>query len=310
VGAVPPDTSPTPPRSQSWLRLAGTTAGRVVLLVAIVAVVGVAVGLGVGYPISKIEVASDNAVELDQIPLPGTFDPEAALIAKSDLPDSWQVSDANFETFSMIGSPICGQAPEISNQLGTKLVRVYEDKANQGFILSEVVRVRRPADATGYVSEMSKSFEGCKAFFRVAGGEPTKVDVRPGQPNPPITDYVSRTLSPPKGGISQRVVFFAVGDVIVSIQYAGPTPPAPSLLDRAQKKILTRVAPNQFGKKRKVPGERTLPLEPTTTSTTTTTLPPTTLPPTTTTRVKRRTTTHRVTTTVPPAPPVTAAPGQ
>ena len=136
-------------------------------------------------------------------------------------------------------------------------------------------------------------------FFRVAGGESTKVEIRDGQPNPPISDYVSRTLTPPKGGTLQRVVLFAVGDVIVSIQYAGPTPPSPSLLANAQKRILTRVAPDQFGKKRKIPGERTLPPELTTTSTTSTTLPPTTLPPTTTTSRSRSRTTHRATTTVP-----------
>ena len=103
------------------MRATGSTFGRLVALVAIVALVGVALGLGLGYPISKIEVASDDSVELDQSLLPGTFDPEAALIAQSDLPDSWQPSDADFATFSMIGSPICGQAAEISNQLGTKL---------------------------------------------------------------------------------------------------------------------------------------------------------------------------------------------
>ena len=293
------------------MRATGSTFGRLVALVAIVALVGVALGLGLGYPISKIEVASDDSVELDQSLLPGTFDPEAALIAQSDLPDSWQPSDADFATFSMIGSPICGQATEISNQLGTKLDTVFQDPANQGFILSEVVRVRRPADATGYVSEMARSFDGCDAFFREAGGETTKVDVHAGQPDSPITDYVSRTLSPPKGGILQRVAFMAVGDVIVSIQYAGPTPPPPNLLDTAQKRILTRIAPDQFGKKRKIAGERSLPLEPTTTSTTTTTLPPTTLPPTTTTRPKSRTTTRKAaTTTAPPAAPVTTPPGQ
>jgi hypothetical protein len=292
------------------LRATGSTFSRLVALVVIVVLVGVAVGLGLGYPISKIEVATDDSVELDQSLLPGTFDPEAALIAQNDLPKSWQPSEADFATFSMIGSPICGQAPEISNQLGSKLDTVFQDPSNQGFILSEVVRVRRPSDATGYVSEMARAFDGCDAFFRVAGGETTKVDVQAGQPDAPITDYVSRTLSPPKGGILQRVVFMAVGDVIVSIQYAAPTPPPPNLLDTAVKRILTRVAPDQFGKNRRVAGQRKLPIEPTTTSTTTTTLPPTTLPPTTTTRPKSRTTTRKATTTAPPAAPVTAPPGQ
>ena len=105
--------------------------------------IGLAAGVGGVLLVSG--TARATWVTFDPVGLPGTFDPEAALIAQSDLPGSWQASEADFETFSMIGSPICGQAPEIANQLGTKLVRVFEDKANQGFILSEVVRVRRPA---------------------------------------------------------------------------------------------------------------------------------------------------------------------
>ena len=117
-------------------------------------------------------------------------------------------------------------------------------------------------------------------------------------------------MQPPKSGITQRMVIMQIGDVIVSLQFAGPTLPQHTLLDNAEHGILVRTAPKQFSQKQKVPGEKSLPVLPTTTSTTTTTLPPTTLAPTTTTRARRRypTTTHPPAVTTQPAPPATPTP--
>ncbi|MCC6225157.1 MAG: hypothetical protein IT195_01955 [Microthrixaceae bacterium] len=300
--------SPRPGRLKGWFRRTGAMTSRFGLLAAIIALCGVALGVAVGYPISQLDISTDEAVVLDQNSI-RSFDLEAALLGAEDLPDGWSLSEKDLSTFTMIGQPICGQTPVIDNQMGQKLARTYENTRDGALLLTEAIRVRRVADSVGYVNEMGKTFEGCKrGFYRQnQDGTSTKVELRAGQPDPPISDYQSRMLQPPKGEHTQLLVFMAVGDVIVSLQYVGPSVPPRELLSDAQRKLLVRLTPDQFGTKRTVPGEQTLPSEPTTTSTTTTTLPPTTLPPTTTTRPKKRS--SSATTKAPAtAPPATAAP--
>ncbi len=278
-------------------------------LLGIVALAGVVLGFGLGYPISRIKVSGDNAVALDQNALAGTFDPQAALVTAADLPTSWAATDTAFEAYSLLGAEVCGQTASITHQVGSRLVAVFHDDADQSYLLSEVVRVNEPGDAQTYLSDVQAAFDSCGSFYRIAGGTKTKVNILQGQTNGPITDFASYTLQPPKGGITQRVVYMQIGDVIVSLQFAGPTLPEQTLLANAEHDILVRTAPKQFRQKQPVPGEKNLPALPTTTSTTTTTLPPTTLAPTTTTRPRRRvpTTTRPVATTVaPPAAPTTA----
>lgn len=297
-------------RSGVWVRRAASTSGRVVLLLGIVVVCGLAVGFAVGYPVSQLHLTTSNAVALDQNSI-RSFDLESALVSSDDLPDGWALSELDLSPFSMVGQPICGQTPVVDNQMGRSLSRTYQNPRDGALLLSEAIRVRRVTDAVRYVSEMGKTFEGCKrGFFRKnQDGTSTKVELRAGQPDPPITDYQSRTLQPPKGEHTQLVVFMAVGDVIISLQHVGPSAPPRDLFADVQRKLLARLAPDQFGTRSTVPGERNLPNEPTTTttSTTTTTLPPTTLAPTTTTRPKSRST--RRPTTAPPPTAAPAAPG-
>jgi hypothetical protein len=307
---------PPAPSSSSrlpfWVRGAGSTGMRIVVLLVIVGAVGAIIGLGLGYPISRIKVSGDTAVGLDQPSLAGTFDPQAALVTAADLPSNWTPTDTTFEAYSLIGAPICGQTTKIGDQVGSRLVAVFHDESDQSFLLSEVVRVQQTGSAQTYLNDVQDAFQGCSSFYRIAGGTKTKVNILPGQPDPPISDFASYTLQPPKSGITQRMVIMQIGDVIVSLQFAGPTLPQRSLLDNAEHAILVRTAPKQFSQKQKVPGEKSLPALPTTTSTTTTTLPPTTLPPTTTTLARRHytTTTHpkAATTVPPPAAPTPTAP--
>jgi hypothetical protein len=310
---------PPAPNSSSrlpfWVRGAGSTGARIVALLLIVGAVGAVVGFGLGYPISRIKVSGDTAVSLDQPALVGTFDPQAALVTAADLPKNWAPTDTAFEAYSLIGAPVCGQTAKVGNQQGTRLVAVFRDEAAQSFLLSEVIRVSQPGDAQTYLNDVEDAFQGCSSFYRIAGGTKTKVNIGPGQQNPPISDFASYTLRPPKSGITQRMVIMQIGDVIVSLQFAGPTLPQQTLLANAEHAILVRTAPKQFSQKQKVPGEKNLPPLPTstTTSTTTTTLPPTTLAPTTTTRARRRitTTTHAAAppATAPPAAPTPTTPG-
>jgi hypothetical protein len=305
---------PVAPRSPSrlpfWVRGAGSTGARIVVLLVIVGAVGAVVGLGIGYPISRIKVSGDTAVSLDQPTLAGTFDPQAALVTAADLPSNWAPTDTSFEAYSLIGAPVCGQTAKISDQVGSRLVAVFKDAGDQSYLLSEVVRVQQTGNAQTYLNDVEDTFQACSSFYRIAGGTKSKVNILPGQPDPPVSDFASYTLQPPKSGITQRMVIMQIGDVIVSLQFAGPTLPQRTLLDNAEHAILVRTAPKQFSQKKKVPGEKNLPALPTTTSTTTTTLPPTTLPPTTTTLARRHytTTTRPKTAPTVPAPPATPTP--
>ncbi|HKY14361.1 MAG TPA: hypothetical protein VJM33_05515 [Microthrixaceae bacterium] len=281
---------------------------RLGILVVLIGGCGAAVGFGMGYPVSKIEIDVRTAEQLNHAQLAGTFDPGASLAALEDLPDGWGPGDPGALGYlNIVGTPICGVTPQIENQLGDPLQVVYSDASGKELLTSQSVRVRSTREANQYIQEMARAFEACSEFFVLSDGERTKIDIRPGQPSPPVTDYVSRTLVVADSGLTRRVVFFQVGDVIVILQFAGPTSPPKELLDDAQMGILERVAPEQFTSTKDV-GAQPLPTEPTTTTTSTTLPPTTTVPPTTTAKPRARK--PKATTTAPPATtaPTTPAP--
>jgi len=235
------------------------------LLIVIVAG-GLLLGFGVGYPLSKVNLDVTTAVELDQVALQGTFDPVAALAQLEDLPSNFAQVDGDVSAFGAIGASFCGETPLPEGQLGDRLMRAFNTKNGQ-LITSEVVRVRKPVEANRYIAEVERAFDSCtqRSFFRTTGDERVEVRIRPGQPDPPVNDYVSYTLQPTTKGATQRVVFFQVGDVVVALQYFGPSTPRPNILGDAQMGILQRTAPGDFSKLRKVDGVKPVPTDPTTT---------------------------------------------
>jgi hypothetical protein len=235
------------------------------LLIVIVAG-GLLLGFGVGYPLSKVDLDVTTAVDLDHVALQGTFDPEAALAQLEDQPAGFAQVEGDASAFGAIGASFCGETPLPEGQLGDRLMRAFNTKNGQ-LVTSEVVRVRKPVEANRYVAEIERTFDSCtqRSFFRTTGDERVEVKIRPGQPDPPVNDYVSYTLQPETKGTTQRVVFFQVGDVVVALQYFGPSTPRPDLLGKVQTGILERTAPSEFSKLRKVDGVRPVPTDPTTT---------------------------------------------
>ncbi len=283
------------------------------MLVLVVVASGAAVGFALAWPVSQVELDVRSSKQLNHDSLAGTFDPEAALATVEDAPEGWVPGDTSVVgLLGLVGAPICGTTPEPENPVGEPLQAVFRDAAEQEWLISQVIRVRSPRDANQYITDVTSAFDSCSTFFwGGTSGERTKVEIREGQPDPPVTDYVSKTLAATEGGLSRRVSFFQVGNVIVVLQAVGPTRPANAILDDAELGILQRVAPDDFPKVRPVDGAQPLPEEETTTTVTTTTLPPTTTaPPATTTTAKKKSSKPKPTTTVAPAPPPTAAPGQ
>jgi hypothetical protein len=236
---------------------------------------GLLLGFGVGYPLSRVDLDVTTAVELDQVALQGTFDPEAALAQLQDLPGSFAQVEGDASMFGAIGAAFCGQTPEVEGQLGDRLMRAFNTKNGQ-LVTSEVVRVRKPVEANRYIAEVERTFDGCSqgSFFRTTGDERVEVKIRPGQPDPPVNDYVSYTLQPTGEGTTQRVIFFQVGDVVVALQYFGPSTPPPDVLGKIQTAILERTAPSEFSARREVDGVQPVPTDPTTTALVVTTVAP------------------------------------
>ena len=293
--------------SQRRRGIAMRTALRVLSLLTIVAIGGLLLGFGIGYPLSKVDFNVAVAKQIDHNALIGTFDPELALVQPSDLPSTFAQSDVDLSLFSIVGASFCGEQPKVDGQLGDKLIRSFATSDKQ-FVISEVVRVKAAKQASDYIQQVQRAFDGClpKAYFRV---DKVRVKIKAGQPDPPVTDYVSYTLEPETPGPTQVIVFFQVGDVVVAIQYLGPSKPTQTLLKDAQDAILRRTAPKDFGALAVVDGVLPVPTEAPTTAAPTSAPPPTTTTavPATTTTVKKKkkpaTATTKAPATQPPAPP-------
>jgi len=277
------------------------------VLLVVIAIAGLLLGFGIGWPLSKVNLDVRSATQLDHVALAGSFDPELAEVQPGDLPGNYTATDADLSPFALIGGTFCGETPSVPSPLGDKLVKSYTTGADNQFVISEVQRVRRPIDANNYVRQLQAAFDGCTGgtFFRGTGASRVQVRIKNGQPNPPVNDYVSYTLTPDKaGGTTQLIVVFQVGDVVVAVQFAGTTRPPVALIDKVQLSILARCVPAQFGSTKGVNGVRPIPTD---VPTTTTTLPPTTSTSTTTTTAVKR---KKTTTTAAPvtvAPPATSA---
>lgn len=289
--------------------------GRFTLLIGIIVASGLLVGFGVAYPLSKLQLSVSTAQSLDHQALAGTFDPEQALVQQGDLPAGYVPLETDLSPFRAIGAQYCGTQPKVDGALDQGMVRSFTTATDGSIVMSEVLRLRQVRAANDYLRQVDQAFTNCAggSYFRGTGAERVRMQIKPGQPDPPINDYVSYTLRPEGAGKVQRLVLFQIGNVLVAVQFIGNTIPPNELLGKAQQAILERCAPKQFSPQRQVDGVQPLPEDSTTTTAppVTTTAPPTTAAPATTTTVKKRrpaTTTAKPAATAPAAP--AATPGQ
>ncbi len=247
-----------------WAKRATLGMVRTVLLAALVIGSGVAGGYAVSYPLKKLDLGGPDPVTLDHQALAGV-NPELALVRREDLPDSFvEGEEAISNAVTLVGAQYCVATEPPDGQIGDRLSKVFVDQQNQTLLLSEVVRFSRPRQSKAYVDEVTRTLTGCGKFYKEQNGERVQFQVTNPRRNPPVNDYISRTLAPTKGGLTQIVTYFTVGDLVVALQYAGPANPPKSLMDDAEREILYRVAPESFSRVAKVEGLKT---EPTTTTT-------------------------------------------
>jgi hypothetical protein len=307
---------PPTPRAHALFR---TPLGRFLALLGLVLATGLVAGFAIAWPVSQIQLNVRTQKTLNQEALAGSFDPESALATVDDVPDGWTPGDAAAAGLaSPVGQSICGTTPQMQNSIADPLQAVFQNSSGKEVLVSQVFRLRSPRDANQYIQDMSDALS-CSSFFTLTNSQRNKIEVRDGQPDPPISDYVSKTLVASLGG-ARRFAIFQVGSAVVVLTSVSPIVPPDSLIGDAQLSILNRVDPGDFPNTVKVAGAKPLPPEATTS---TTAPPPTTAAPpppsssvTTTTvrrRVTRPTVKPRSTTTVaaptPTAPASTAPAG-
>jgi len=225
----------------------GKQGGRFLLLALVIVVTGVGLGLAAGYPVSRIQFQDSDAVRLDQARLAGKVDPEMALTSQNDLAIGWKVGDPALNSFGLLGSDFCGEKVDLPTQVSPKVTAVFAKPADSSVLISEAVRVDDWQSATEYVDAVGKALGTCDRFFRTdLSGNRIQVEIKPGPSDDLITDQVSRRFVASDGSNVQVWSIMAVGDVIVSTDYLGPAAPQKSLIRDLEKKILLRVAPENF----------------------------------------------------------------
>lgn len=299
-------------------KFADTTV-RLVLLLAIVVGAGVAAGYAAGFPLSRVKIDTYQATQLDQQYLAGNFDANDALVEQADLPSGFVPGDPN--TIELLkktqqlhigaGASFCGDSPGIGDIVDNRITpQIFTSQDSGLTVVSMVVLFKKAQSANTYIRKLGDIVRGCDHFFRTNGETSERINMSDDRKEPPVVDYLNRTLSADKGNEVSEVTFMQVGDSIVELQVVGTSRAPEGFLAKLETSILSRVAPKQFGSQSQIDGELPLPPEP---ATSTTTSPPVTAPPpetTTTTTIKKKAKKAPATTVKPAAttPPATAPP--
>lgn len=221
--------------------------GRLLLLALVIIGTGVGLGLAVAYPVSRVQFQESDAVRLNQARLAGKVDPEQALTTQSDLAIGWEIGDPALSSFGLLGSDFCGETVELPTEVSPKAVAVFAQPAESSVLISEAVRVEDWQSATAYIDSVKKALGKCDQFYRTdLSGARVQVEIKPGPSDELVTDQVSRRFVASDGSNVQVWSMMAVGDVIVALDYLGPSAPQKSLLKDLEKKILLRIAPENF----------------------------------------------------------------
>lgn len=237
-----------PPRAPSWYarltKRVGVQGARVILLAAIVALSGMALGYALGYPLRFVHYQSSSAVQLDQAALAGKVEVSKSLVAAEDLGTGWAAGNGALGPFGVLGADVCGNAVETPTPLSAKEAAVFTNGTNKATVISQALRVDQSKSAEEYINNVADELDQCDTFYRVDGDKRVKVSSRPSTREAPINDHVARTYQSSDG--VQEWSMMSVGDVIIAIQYLGPTPPPEKLLPDLERSVLTRVDPADF----------------------------------------------------------------
>ncbi|MFM7068245.1 MAG: hypothetical protein ACKOYM_02185 [Actinomycetes bacterium] len=240
----------------------GAVLGRVAVLVLLLMVSGVMIGLVFAYPVSRVQLSRPAAIRLEQAALAGKIDPDQALATPADFDGGWVDGDASLGKFGLLGARFCGNAVELPDALSPVRSAVLRNESADATLIVQAVRADRWQNAREYVSAVDRAVTGCDRFY-LTGPEGRKLQrVLDAGGAKPIDDYASRVYLSEDGTSAIAWSTMAVGDVIVAIEYLGPTRPPEGFLGELESKLLLRMAPEVFA-----PGG----VAPESTSTTTTT---------------------------------------
>ncbi len=274
----------TAPSSNLRARLVSSTVFRVLVILALVIGTGVAVGTVMAYPLKQIDLTVRESIVLQHAVLAGSFDPAAALVTVEDLTPSWTLAASGSD--DLFSKKICDSTASTLTPVSPPLSRSFANSVDSAFLFSGVVRFKTIEIAKERLGELDTNLTTCRSnqFVRTttgADGKETREEftILNNRPEPLVADYVSRTIRSTKGGGVEILVYFQVGDVLVAIDYLGPQG-SNELFDKAEREILTRVAPLQFSSTVDVPGQLPLPDNQVTTTTNPADPSPTSSPPT------------------------------
>ena len=245
--AAPP-AGPSGRKKGSWFtRLAarmGAQGARIILLAAIVALSGMALGYALGYPLRYVDYRASSAIQLDQAALAGKVEVAKSLVAAEDLGSGWAPGNAALGSFGVLGADVCGNPIKTPTPLSAKEAAVFTNEANKATVIAQALRVDQWKSAEEYIGNVADQLDKCETFYRVDGDKRVKVTSRKSDREPPVDDHIARTYQSADG--VQEWSMMAVGDVIIAIQYLGPTPPPEKLLSDLERAVLTRVDPTDF----------------------------------------------------------------
>lgn len=223
------------------------TVGRLLALCALIGLSGLLVGAAVGWPLGRIDLQTSQAVRLDQARLVGSIDPEVVVAVDADLPVGWTPGDPGIAMFGILNNEFCGEAVDMPAAITNVKGTVFVNQGGDGTLIIQAVRLERWQNAREYVRDVERTVSDCDKFFNNdAEGNRRRTDIKEGQGDPPITDFVSRSYVREDGGDIQYWSIMAVGDVVIGIRYVGKSAPQHSLLPDLQNHILMRIAPQDF----------------------------------------------------------------
>ncbi len=259
-----PGRAPDPGPLRRGMRRAGDQLTRIVMLLLLLLVSGIAIGLVFAYPVSLIKFGGGGAVRLDQAALAGQTEADAGLVQIADLPPGWVPGDPNLKVFGVLGSEFCGDQVELPSPLSNQKAAVFTNPDSGSTVIAQVLRTDRWQAARDYVAAVDDARGQCSEFFQTSPLGRVKSSVEAGSGSPPITDYASAAYVAKEGRSVSEWSMMAVGDLIVAITYAGPSRTSRTFLNQLEARILARLDPSNFapegvGSTTSVPGATTAP---------------------------------------------------
>ena len=219
---------------------------RALMLVLLLVVCGMAVGLVFAYPVSRIKLSEAAAIKLDQGALAGKADADQALVTVDDLDEGWAKGDDRLGTFGVLEGEFCGDRVALPVALSPVRTAVLRSPDSRATLISQAVRVDRWQNAREFVSSVDRAASGCDRFYLTGPKGRSLQRVLESTSAKPIDDYTSRVYLSEDGSGAVAWSVFAVGDVLVALEYIGPSRPPEGFLGQLESALLLRLAPEAF----------------------------------------------------------------